>query len=244
MLGKLIKYDLTAALRSLGPLYLALLGMSVVMGIFFRINFQNDTVMTFLAIVYGITFVICWVIPIVILTLRFRKNLLEDEGYLSFSLPVSTMEHIVAKVISALISTTVCALIVVVSLLIIGALGASFGDLREAFKELGILFSEYLDLDLVRQLLKAAILSVLASVEIITQIYAALAIGHLVKDHETLASVGAFIGMSLILSFVTNFLHLPNILQSGGMYYLYSVCLIAVFTSITWYILDRNLNLN
>ena len=33
-------------------------------------------------------------------------------------------------------------------------------------------------------------------------------------------------------------------LESAGLYYVYSIALTAIFTSLTWLILDRNLNLS
>ena len=244
MLGKLMKYDLKAAFRSFAPLYLALLGMSLIIGLFGRFNAEGNSVLAFIAIVYGVTMIICWVIPIVILTLRFKKNLLEDEGYHSFSLPVSTLEHIVAKVLSALVITVVCALVVVFSFLIIGLISADFEQLRNAMQQIMSAFNQIFDANLLPQIFKAVVIMVLGSVELISQIYLALAIGHLFKDHETLAAVGAFIGINVILSLVMNAIHLPNMLESAGLYYVYSIALTAIFTSLTWLILDRNLNLS
>lgn len=243
MLGKLIKYDLKAAFRSFGPLYLALLGMSFMIGLFARFNVSENGFITFVIIAYGVTLIVCWVIPIVILTLRFKKNLLEDEGYLSFALPVSTLEHICAKVLSAMIITVVCALAVVLSFLLIGLISSRFDQLQEMMREFAALFNQYLNADLMTEIIKGACLSILVSVQIITHIYASLAIGHLVKDHETLAAVGAFIGISLITSFLSNTLNLSNAPASMGIYALYSIVLTAVFTCITWFIMDRHLNL-
>ncbi|MDO4415779.1 MAG: hypothetical protein Q4C20_11945, partial [Erysipelotrichaceae bacterium] len=59
-------------------------------------------------------------------------------------------------------------------------------------------------------------------------------------DHETLAAVGAFIGFSIILSTITNFLVLPS---AVWVVCLFTVAVTAVYTCITWFILDRNLNL-
>ncbi len=243
MLGKLMKYDLMSAMRSFGPLYLVLLAMSVVIGLFIRFNVTENFLMTFLIISYGVTMIVCWVVPIVILTLRFKKNLLGDEGYLSFALPVSTFEQIVAKVLSALIITVICAAVVILSFLITGFFAASFDQLRIALQQLAGIFHEVLDVNLIPQLLKGLAMLILSSVQFITQIYAALAIGHLFKDHETLGAAIAFIAMSFLLSTLVNTLGIESVAGSAGIYALFTVAVTAVFTAVTWFILDRNLNL-
>ncbi|MDO4416132.1 MAG: hypothetical protein Q4C20_13740 [Erysipelotrichaceae bacterium] len=240
MLGKLIRYDLKSAMRSFGPLFLALLALSAVLGLFIRFNVSQDWLLTLVAVAYGVMSIVCWIIPIVILTMRFKRNLLGDEGYLSFSLPVSTLEHIVAKVISALIISVICAVAVIASFLIIGLLAASFDQLKQALQEISALFSRMTDQSFITQMLQVLAIMIFGSVEMITQLYAALAVGHLVKDHETLAAVGAFIGFSIILSTITNFLVLPS---AVWVVCLFTVAVTAVYTCITWFILDRNLNL-
>ena len=243
MLGKLIKYDIMSAMRSFGPLYLALLAMSAVIGLFIRFNVTENFLITFLIIAYGIMMIVCFVVPVVILALRFHRNLLGDEGYLSFSLPVSTFEQIAAKVLSALIISIVCAVVVILSFLITGFFAASFDQLREALQELAGFFNRVLDTRLLPQFLKGMGMAVVSSVQWITQIYAALAIGHLVKDHETLGTAIAFIALSILLSFIVNTLGVPSLVESAGIYCLFTIAVTAVFTAVTWFILDRHLNL-
>lgn len=244
MLGKLIKYDLQSALKKLGPLYLALLALSVLAGISIRFSVTENWVFTIIMIVYFITMIVCWAIPIFILASHFRRNLMEEEGYLMFSLPVSTLEHIVAKVISALICLVTCSIAVALSFGIIGLIAADMNDIKALIEAIGELLSMDIDyLEITKNAIKVMIMMILGSVQIITQIYAAIAIGHLVKDHETLGAVGAFIGMSAILSFIVNQIPMPDFMTAFWPFYLEAAIVIVIFTVITWIVLDRNLNL-
>ena len=98
MLGKLIKYDLKALAKILAPLWGVLLVMGLIFGISIRSNLDGigNTMIVF-------SLVVIW------------NGLLQEEGYLMFTLPVTTRSLILSKVISALIIS--CGTALVISLL-------------------------------------------------------------------------------------------------------------------------------
>ena len=105
MLGKLIKYDLKALAKILAPLWGVLLVMGLIFGISIRSNLDGigNTMIVFSLVVIVAVIVAIFVMNVIIVIQRFWKGLLQEEGYLMFTLPVTTRGLILSKVISALI---------------------------------------------------------------------------------------------------------------------------------------------
>lgn len=136
MLGKLLKYDLKAELKSLLPVYLIVSGLVVVL----RILEMLKNSFSFLTTVYGffVTITIISLIGVVIWTLitsirHFYTNILKDEGYLTNTLPVSRNQIILSKEITAFITMMLTGVVVIA-----GAMLAFYhGSVQELFTGLG-----------------------------------------------------------------------------------------------------------
>ena len=102
MLGKLIKYDLKALAKILAPLWGVLLVMGIIFGISIRSNLEGigNTMIVFSLVVIVAVIVAIFVVNVIIVIQRFWKGLLQEEGYLMFTLPVTTRSLILSKVIS------------------------------------------------------------------------------------------------------------------------------------------------
>lgn len=123
MLGKLLKYELKASARTLLPLYAGILILSIICGAFFAAqadNFLNaDKMNVFFGILYLLLFAL-WVamgvLTVVSIIQRFYKNLLGDEGFLMFTLPVSSTLLLTSKMLAAMIWTIASSLVGMLSL--------------------------------------------------------------------------------------------------------------------------------
>lgn len=109
MFRKLVKYEWTAMIRSMGPIYLAVLAVTILntfmfhvikpymnqpRGIFFPLmDFTPYLTGTLYAVVLGVMAVF----TVTIIIQRFYKGLLKDEGYLMFTLPVESWKLILSK---------------------------------------------------------------------------------------------------------------------------------------------------
>ncbi|TQW45448.1 ABC transporter permease, partial [Clostridioides difficile] len=133
MLGKLLKYELKASGRIFIPLYIAILIVAVFNGIFMNTNILQ--VQGIGILVLTSLFMALGVLTIVVTIQRFRKNLLGDEGYLMFTLPVSTSSLILSKCITALIYAVLSFIVAVFTFGVLMLFGTS-----------GILLPEILDL--------------------------------------------------------------------------------------------------
>lgn len=102
MLGKLLKYELKSSAKFFVPMYFAILAITTLNSIFMRKNLFVGA-QSIINMVVGALFIALTTLTVVIIVRRFKKNLLGNEGYLMFTLPVSSSKLILSKYISALI---------------------------------------------------------------------------------------------------------------------------------------------
>ncbi len=127
MVKKLLKYENMSYLRVLIPIDLILLGLAVINRLVQF--FENDTTMYSILFTSSIILLIVGCVVSLVMTyaiavIRFYKNLFTNEGYLTFTLPVTRAQLLWTKLLAALFFT----LVTVVSVLL--ALGiASAGDM-------------------------------------------------------------------------------------------------------------------
>lgn len=132
MLGKLIKYEFKACGRVFFPIYLVILILSIINGMYSQYGFiqslKNNlsqkgsllSVQGILTVVLLALFVSLFVITIIFTIQRFKKSLLEDEGYLIFTLPVSSRNIILSKYIVSLIFVILSTLVAILSFCVNG----------------------------------------------------------------------------------------------------------------------------
>ena len=104
MLKKLIKVEFYAVSRIMLPLYLALCGVTA-FSFFIYMLPLNEGILKFIPIlvttVFTITLIGLMVASIISVLIRFYKNLVTNEGYLMFTLPVKVSDLIFSKLIVA-----------------------------------------------------------------------------------------------------------------------------------------------
>lgn len=193
MLSKLLKYEFKATARYFAPIYLALLGFALINKFikpFETIessnNFTLQAVISFLttaayfALIVGVI-----VMTVVIMIQRFYKNLLSDEGYLSFTLPVETWKHILNKLLISLLWSFLSVVVTICSILIL----VDFADIREIFTVILEGFNTFLG---TAGFFTVPIYMLLMAASGITMIYAAIALGHQFSGHKLIASFGMY----------------------------------------------------
>lgn len=230
-MNKLLKYEFRATLRLYLPLYLVMLGFAVLgrfslWGVPWKVTVQedlagwtnlsvsvagtgvgNEVLAILLNIVLAGNVLVllgAMVVHFIITLQRFWKNLMGDEGYLMFTLPVSTGELLWSKAICAFVWGVVTALMVLLSVLVL----AWHPQLVQAVKqELSTIAPEewQLILQMLHNVLPPVMWPILVAEAVISGmgglflLYSAMAIGHTVKNHKVLASVGAYGIISMVL---------------------------------------------
>lgn len=215
MLGKLMKYEFKACGRIFFPLYLVILVLATMNGINFRgaIASESTDGSTMNSIAYntqGILmlilvalFVALFVITIVLTIQRFKKNLLDDEGYLMFTLPVKSSSLIFSKFLVSLIFAIISAIVAILSFIIIGSISSDVNiiEIFQVLKEPG-LFIEGIEF------IVYMILALLISYSIfILTVYLALSVGQFpqLSKHRVAAGVVAFFIINLIVGNIQRF---------------------------------------
>lgn len=221
MLGKLMKYEFKACGRIFFPLYIGILflaaanGVSIGSALKDQDGFMLDptalNTQAILSLLLVALFVALFVITIVLTIQRFKKNLLDDEGYLMFTLPVKSSSLILSKFLVALIYSIISGIVALLSFNIIGVIGGniSLGEIFNAFS-LQDIFVEGMEFIIY------AILSMFISYCIfVLTIYLALSVGQLPKlnKHRVAAGVILFFAINMIINIIKNFLR--NILFGG-----------------------------
>ncbi|MBR1758708.1 MAG: hypothetical protein IJ744_08275 [Lachnospiraceae bacterium] len=154
MLSKVLKYENKAMSRIMLPLYAALLASTLVTGILLLIskvrlynedNFsyyltQPDAVSRILEImttVFMISFfvliaAVC-VATFIVILLRFNKSCLGDEGYLTFTLPVSIDDQLWGRILASAIWSLLSLIVVFLSIILLIASAGLLPDFFEGF---------------------------------------------------------------------------------------------------------------
>lgn len=196
MIRKLLKYDIKSSARYLLPLYMVFLAITIINGVInpFEVleNVKGFNLqMIFSTIIIILYFIMAFGILIgtaIIMIQRYYKNLLGDEGYLSFTLPVKPWQHIVSKLINTVLWTIISILIVFVSALIISRTSmSSFIDgFRLFLDELGIVFGSSIYISFPLYMIIAFLLSILI-------IFNAIIIGHQFQNKIAASFVAYFV---------------------------------------------------
>ena len=265
MLTKLIGYEMKAFGRIILPLYAATIGMSFLIGLGVRFlpeEMYSNWFGGILLSIFIVLIIATMVMTGVLCVQRFYQNLLGNEGYLMFSLPAGTHELILSKVIGSLIWSILGGVAAMATVAAMGLAAVSLPEIARGLREFVELFDPQV---FARGMGSAAVwtvISILSFAAALMQIYTALAIGHQWSSHRILGSVLAYFGIDVVKNIVSGIL--ANIGIHIGLFGMLiengpsdgafpaklqvtmagsAVVLIFIYSMITWYLLDRKLNL-
>lgn len=200
MLGKVLKYDLKALCRYLIPLYAVLFGL----GIMIRLLGFFDNV-SIIAIICGLMIVALVVLSCLSFVLNgifsvkyYLENLFKDEGYLTHTLPVKKGTLLFSKVLASLVTFSMTALVLIISLIVAFYQKGLFVEVVKVvnLSIYGMTVYEFL--------LFMIVYGVIGYIVTILMVYAAIAIGYSRSSNKLVSSVV----WGLIFYFVMEFLYL------------------------------------
>lgn len=219
MLGKLIKYEIKATGRIFLPMYLALIVFAII-NHFMPFNSDNFTFPQGIALtIYILIFVGMFVTSFIVMIQRFYKNLLCEEGYLMFTLPVKPWKHIISKLVVSAMWTILSALVAVISIIIIVLQVMSLSDIFAAISEAWSVLYKSIGSSLYLytiQTVTGLIVSLATSTLII---YAAMAIGQLSNNHKVLVSIVSFLGLYTLSQIAASLIFLPQLSKTESTSY-------------------------
>ncbi len=205
MLGKLLKHEFKATYKVFLGAYafVAILGiMSLIFNELYN-NTPNNAVFSVFKLTTNMVLIMAIVIifigTVLMYILRFRSNILKDEGYLMHTLPVKARNLVITKVM-ATISWLVVDVIVgyfvysisKLDFLWITPIIDGFSAEMNNNSMIIVLFATYLFVDIIL---------------VISQIFASLCIGYTASENRDLMSFVAYIGTYMIIQ-VTNLIGL------------------------------------
>ena len=238
MLPKLLRYEFRATARLYLPLYLVvlvfgLLGRFSIHGVPWEVVSGSNKVglwasvrpaaegfwgevlaalTTLIIVAYVLGALGAFVVHFIITIQRFWKNLMGDEGYLMFTLPVSSRQLLWSKAIPAFVWGIGTVVTVAASVLLLCWTPAATQSLLRLFRESStpeVLF-------LVEQWfprvfwpsfwLLFPVAMVIDAFSGLFLLYAAMPIGHTVHRHKIWASIGAYFAISMVMGMATSVL--------------------------------------
>lgn len=203
MLGKLIKHEFRATARVMLPLFpvvllLALFTRVLDSDILFAIKAQGfySILSTLVIIAFVLALVIMAIFSVVLMVSRFYKNLMTDEGYLMFTLPVGVHRILWSKLIVSAVWFIATFAVEALAIVIVAYEGGMMRGLLTSLYEFLSNLSSYYALNVLAFVLEIFVLVLLALLVSCLNFYAPIAIGHSFANHKTLLSVVFYFAIS------------------------------------------------
>lgn len=211
MFAKLLKYEWKATNKIQCILALAVLGMGLLGGVILQLminaDYDTNTALAMLGvismIVLFLSMVGCFIASSLLLLTRFYRNKFTDEGYLTFTLPVSGHQILWSSIVNILLWEVIMLVSLIVSiclLLLIGLAPEMAGtDWGHVWQQMTLMMGE---LSAVTgpgwlMLLYLPLSMVSGVVLMVTAITLGCSIA---KKHKILASFGIYYGLNMVIS--------------------------------------------
>lgn len=252
MVGKLMKHELKGILKIL----LIIGGVAIVLAAVGRLFLETDPqgylgiLFTFLSLYLAIAL---WLAAFGISIAQFSRSLFSGEGYMTFSLPVTPTQLLIAKLLSAIISMFVGVIVSILAIIIIFS-GFDPAVLEQIFDAFGNLF-EVLGPMINSEPLIAVevILLLIVSVPMtILFIYAVESVGQLFTKNRKLFTLLLCIGLWVVVLPILSEYCLTPILEAASRVSVHLTLWVAILLSagidvgcffLTKYILSNKINL-
>lgn len=270
MFAKLLKYEWRSNASTFWILSACALGVSILGGVLMNLAVNYGEQMPLLASTglmssIGLSFMalfgyVCavWIILLV----RFYKSRFTDEGYLTFTLPVTSRQVFLSAALNMLFWSLISLVVLVVCITLLLLISQFWKPLGGMTILLSQLADAYVDMEPLLEVLPLYIINgVLEMISAIVIPLTCLTVGSVIaKKHKILAAFGIYYGISMIVSFVTGIGSVLVVFSQpdfgtmdtldtfyspmGGLQILLSIGLIlgGYFTST--YLMQRELNLN
>ena len=259
MLGKLMKYEWKATWKLLVPLdafivLMAMLSYGTIQLSFFDSS-SNVVIMTgiLMIVTYFLSMFVIVAGTVIYLVYRFYKSVYGDEGYLLHTLPVDKHHIIIAK---AVVSVSWLLLNTVTIYFSILLLFSANSEVIENFTGgfdyyVNIMSGNYLyDRAGAFNVIMSLITSLIAMFAKILKVSACISLGQLASNHKVLSSIAFYYGIYFVQRMFTVIYYLFAELfekVSGASYsgfYGANLIYCVVFYYLTWYVMEKKLNLD
>ena len=268
MLGKLMKYEFMATWKLLVPMDIFLILMSILACITVHLSFfssDNELVEItgmIIVVTYMLSMFVIVIGTVIYLIYRFYTSVYGDEGYLLHTLPVDKHHIIISKVIASVAWIVLNIVLIYFSLVFLFGdfvLGSGADSVREGLKFYLRAINGYDKINAfsIFMTLLASFVLLLAR---ILKITACISLGQLSSNHKVLVSFGFYYGIYAIQRIFTIIYYVmislaykanddisftSSLLGRNWEFSLISgLIYCVVFYFLTWYVMDKKLNLD
>lgn len=146
MLKKLLKYEFKSMLTFLLCAAAFLLLLAILFGVHLRLSETSEELdgwIVLTGLLYAYTNMGVLLIACIYPYTRYKKNFFSDEGYLTFSIPASAEEHLLAKHISMIVLMAIAWVAVFIGLILMSTIGYGaniFKGIADFFQDYGAAF--------------------------------------------------------------------------------------------------------
>lgn len=236
MLGKLLKYDFRSLSRTLVPMQLGVLGLSLLCSVFLTINMRwsnantgagmignmFDTIVVLFTVIVAIAIISSLFVAFFLVMQRFYRSILSDEGYLTFTLPVSTTNIMWSKLITGFVWILVSTVVVVLSVLILVLIGSAESGIvnMDAIREISLFFSTVFGNwrgAYTLGVFEALLCLIIGSAAQLLQLYFSIIVGGMLsKKHRILAAIGSYFVINFAIGSVSSIISIPMGISLGA----------------------------
>jgi hypothetical protein len=201
MLGKLFKYEIKSTARQFLSIFTVLIGLAFILKLFNTLSTKLDIMLVPNALfmfLYVVTIIGMFIATVIIALQRFYKNLIGDEGYLMFTLPVDVWKQVFVKTVIAVMWTLAGIIVALLSVLIIAFYGNIFKDISDFLSVAEQSFTMQFGMSIYPLAAKILGIFILAIASGYLMIFTSISIGQLFRSHRVACSVGAYFGIYII----------------------------------------------
>lgn len=199
MLGKLMKYEMKATARYFLPVYAAILVFSFFIGLRTYEGPYLSLLNGILPTALVLSLVGLAVITMIMVVKRFDSNLLGDEGYLMFTLPVKTSSLINSKLITSVLWIIISSLVFILSMVLVSWRYIDMAFIRETIRMIST--EPYL-------VIVVLSLTFMTVVNFLLHVYASLSIaqGYSITRSRILGGTIVFVAITTIFNIIETLL--------------------------------------
>ena len=218
MLKTLFKHEMRATAKTFMWLYIAFAAIAVLnallgpqaVGLFNSYGIATDirgdvinsavpnAMQGILTTLYILSIIVISIITLVVIILRFYRNLLGDEGYLMLTLPVSREKHILSKLLVAVVWSVCTGVLVFLSILLLIASTGQFKYFIEAIND-----AIASGMPLGRWIILFVVMMLVSCITSVLMLYAAMAIGPNLLKNRVGGSILAFVIIYIASSIIS-----------------------------------------
>lgn len=201
MLGKLFKYEIKSTARQFLSIFSILIGLSFILKLFNALSTKLDIMLVpdaLFMFLYVVTIIGMFIATVIIAIQRFYKNLIGDEGYLMFTLPVDVWQHVFVKTVIAVMWTLAGIIIALLSVLIVAFYGNIFKDISDFLSVAYQSFTMQFGINIYLFAAEIFGIVIIAFTSGYLMIFTAVSIGQLFRSHRVACSVGAYFGLYIL----------------------------------------------